>query len=348
LRFAIALVVWALAALGAVAQETTRPAPAVPMTREGYIEGLTRLYTLLEAGRIEEAREVAQDLEQREIEFEGDTALADATLLTPVRRAKSVAEARLLAPPIRRLVAALRGTADVPRVGARSEVLKRIETRDAIARGGEVKTLELTPLTLPEQVREALVAAYDFTVSILDKIAQWLRKLWPSRNPGSKGVGMTTTVAIVFIALVAGVLSFLAVRTLRKRGAGPAEVQSLEGLTSARDEDPLSRQATEWEKHAQELAAVGRWREAIRAWYHAVLVALFHSGALHYQKGRTNWEYVEGLPPGLSWRPIFVELTRQFDREWYGRRTSDRGAERECGTAARLLLGALRSPGGAA
>ena len=61
---------------------------------------------------------------------------------------------------------------------------------------------------------------------------------------------------------------------------------------SQRDADPLSREQDEWEKYAAELAAAGRLREAIRAWYHAVLVGLFRAGLLHHHKGRTNWEYV--------------------------------------------------------
>jgi hypothetical protein len=75
-----------------------------------------------------------------------------------------------------------------------------------------------------------------------------------------------------------------------------------------------------------------------------VLVGLFQRGLLHYQKGRTNWEYAARLGPEHAWRPAFTDLTRRFDREWYGRAASDAEAVRECAQEARAILGALRGP----
>jgi hypothetical protein len=124
------------------------------------------------------------------------------------------------------------------------------------------------------------------------------------------------------------------------------EVGSTRVVSSRRDENPLSREASGWEEHARELAAERRFREAIRAWYHAVLVALFQAGLLHHQKGRTNWEYVARLDPRLGWRPGFVALTRLFDREWYGRRACDAAALAECAREARGVLVAVRSAEG--
>ncbi|HSB60806.1 MAG TPA: DUF4129 domain-containing protein, partial [Vicinamibacteria bacterium] len=118
--------------------------------------------------------------------------------------------------------------------------------------------------------------------------------------------------------------------------------------SSARDEDPLSREAGDWEKHARELGAAGRWREAVRAWYHAVLAGVFRAGLVHHQRGRTNWEYAARLAPDLPWRAAFLDLTRLFDREWYGRVSSDADAARECAQVARAILRELRAPGGPA
>jgi hypothetical protein len=79
-----------------------------------------------------------------------------------------------------------------------------------------------------------------------------------------------------------------------------------------------------------------------------VLVSLFENGLLHHQKGRTNWEYAGQLSPELRWRPAFLDLTRLFDREWYGRRTSDAEAVRACAESARTILRAVREEGEAA
>jgi hypothetical protein len=116
---------------------------------------------------------------------------------------------------------------------------------------------------------------------------------------------------------------------------------------SKRDEDPLSRGAMEWERYAIQLAAAGRFREAIRAWYHAVLVTCYAAGVLHFRKGRTNWEYVATLAPSLPWRPEMIRLTRRFEREWYGSDESTLGALDDCGASARAILESVRERGAA-
>jgi hypothetical protein len=149
------------------------------------------------------------------------------------------------------------------------------------------------------------------------------------------------TVCIVAVALA--LLGLLAYRALRRRGAGAVELSSGPApAASQRDEDPLSRESTEWERYARELEAAGRTREAIRAWYHALLVTLFRRGTLHYQKGRTNWEYAAQLPPEARWRPDFVTLTRDFDREWYGRRNSEPDVLRDYASLVRRVLATVR------
>ena len=79
-----------------------------------------------------------------------------------------------------------------------------------------------------------------------------------------------------------------------------------------------------------------------------MLVCLFQNGLLHYQKGCTNWEYAARLAPENAWRPTFLDLTRLFDREWYGRPASDADAVRACSEGARAILGAVRRAGEAA
>ena len=73
-----------------------------------------------------------------------------------------------------------------------------------------------------------------------------------------------------------------------------------------------------------------------------MLVALFRAGLLHHHKGRTNWEYVARLSPDTAWRPELIELTRRFDREWYGRERSSPEALRECASDARSILTQVR------
>ena len=221
------------------------------------------------------------------------------------------------------------------------EVLARLAPRDDAQKGGTVAApLRAKELSVPERIGQAFLAAYDWVVSVIEKILDWLARFRPRRAAGPQQGGATTA-AIAVTAIAAALLAVLAYRTLR-RGSAPLAAESDPVLASAQDEDPLSREVGEWERHARDLAAARRWREAVRAWYHAVLVCLFQRGLLHYQKGRTNWEYASRLPPETAWRPTFLDLTRLFDREWYGRPSSDAEAVRECSRSAREILGAVR------
>jgi hypothetical protein len=177
-----------------------------------------------------------------------------------------------------------------------------------------------------------------------EKIWDWLLDLlFSGRSSGGSGVGLNLVVVTVLVVVLALILGWVGWRVLRKRrrGAAPA-VAGPAPLPPSADDDPLSREANEWERYARELAAAGRAREAIRAWYHAVLVALYRAGTLHYRKGRTNWEYVSAVPPGTGWRSGFVEMTRHFEREWYGRDRSTPEALRESEEMALTLLSAVR------
>jgi hypothetical protein len=219
---------------------------------------------------------------------------------------------------------------------------QRAEAPGAIPEGGEVGA-SLPEPTLPERFRDAIASLWRSLGDAWDRFVEWLKKFWPRREmgmPAVGGAGMSWTVGVL-VAAVALVMALLAVAALR-RSAPPESASSEPVPSSQRDADPLSREQDEWEKYAAELAAAGRMREAIRAWYHAVLVGLFRAGLLHHHKGRTNWEYVSRVAPEADWRPALITLTRLFDREWYGRDRSGPEALRECAGEARGILRRVR------
>jgi len=315
------------------------------VTLEHYTRSLEALQRLLQEERLEEARGAARDLRSRAVLWGDETLATDTNTLDAVVAAASAAEGARAGVRLDRLVTALRQTSDdAAPVYARPEVLARLAPVDPLRRGGDVATLRVKPLTLPERVEAALFAVADAVASFVSKLREWLAALRPRRAPGQATPGRTAVAAVAFALAVVAVLTVLVLRSRRR----PAELAAPEPArlrSSRRDEDPLSRGASEWERHAGELAAARRWREAIRAWYHAVLVSLFRLGLLHYQKGRTNWEYVARLDPGVAWRPGFIALTSLFDREWYGRRTSDAEAFAECARSAGGVLSAVRGAG---
>ncbi len=316
---------------------------ATPLPAAAYLLALDQLAERLAAGDALEGRRRASELLHARIAFEGEVLSPDASVLGPVASIRSPTDAMRRSPGVHALAKGLRESGLAETTGAgRPERLARLAARETVQKGGEV--LGLKPMTLPEQIAQALADAAEWVADTLGRLWDWLSKLWPkSTRSGTGDASATTTVVTVIVALTVLGGALLAYRALRRRGRGvEAAVSSAPGA-SARDEDPLSREASEWERFAHELAAAGRTREAIRAWYHAVLVTLFRTGTLHYEKARTNWEYVSRLGPELVWRPSFIDMTRLFDQEWYGRDRASPDALRESAHAARGILRALRS-----
>src|SRR6185369_14360275 len=175
-----------------------------------------------------------------------------------------------------------------------------------------------------------------------------LAKFWPKDEPREKrqpfgGVPFMVTALVITIVVVMLIIAFEVLR--RGRRAKPATIAASDPIASKRDEDPLSRGATEWERYAAQLAEAGRIREAIRAWYHAVLVTCYSAGILSFRKGRTNWEYVSMMRAEVAWRPQFADLTRRYEREWYGRDESTGEALDDCSTRAQSILEHVRRRG---
>lgn len=311
---------------------------------EGYARSLEELQRLLDEQALGPAQAAARELRSRSIDWHGETLAPDASVLDAVAEAITPEQAARAGRRLGRLSSALRQLQAAAAVDAHPELLARLTPVDPLRAGGGVATLRVKPLTLPQKIEAAVFAVSDWVASSLRQLRAWLSRLRPARAPRQSAPGATAVTALAFALVVVLVLSVLIAR--RRRSAPLPAAEPGRPLASRRDADPLSREASEWEQHAAELAAAHRWREAIRAWYHAVLVALFRQGLLQHQKGRTNWEYAARLAPALAWRPAFLELTSLFDREWYGRRTSDAEALAQCARTARGLLSAVRGARG--
>jgi len=212
-----------------------------------------------------------------------------------------------------------------------------------LARGGEITTPVVPEIPLMERVARSFLDMIRWVGEKIGDFIRWLRDLFPHSRPGQPDAtsGLRWIVITIVIAIVIAIL-VLAFEVMRRSRAGAPVATSAAPLRSARDDDPLSRGATEWEQYATQLAADGRFREAIRAWYHAVLVTSYAAGALHFRKGRTNWEYIASLPPSVAWRADLIALTQRFEQEWYGSLQSTREVLDQCAEHARTILAALR------
>jgi len=316
-------------------------APAFALTTREYGRDLDRLRTLLDARKIEQAHVEATALMGSEVE--GGFHVDD-TLLRSVIEATSP-DVRLqsrLATTAAQLRASTSGTLSA----ADQKLLREIEanqTPDALKEGGEVFPPELVNASLFTRIEDAMVKMFDWIAEKLGKFFDWLKRFWPDIKVKERPTaGMRWIVGSV-VALIVIVIAVLALEVIRRSRRRPLDlVAESEPASSTADADPLSRGANEWERYAAQLAAAGRIREAIRAWYHAVLVTLYGEGILHFRKGRTNWEYVSTLAPNVAWRGEFVKLTRRFEREWYGSERSSDDALADCRGSARQILSSVR------
>jgi hypothetical protein len=320
-------------------------APAETISVDAYRARLTGIQAHLRSGDWVGARAGARETLDDRVAYPGGTVETDASVLGPIARAGNPDQARAAAPRLGQLVSAMSAISSTRAVATTDpKLLERVRSRQALAelpQGGR----------LPEVKDGGLFAALagflqpvaDFFRYLLDRLWEWFLGLFPEPNRDGSRIGLDMRTVTALVVALALVLAWVGWRVLRHRRRGPALASAGPApLPPAADDDPLSREVSEWERYARELAAAGRHREAIRAWYHAVLVALYRTGVLHYRKGRTNWEYVSAIPPGTPWRAGFSEMTRQFEREWYGRDRSDAEALRESEAMALSILAAIR------
>lgn len=318
------------------------------LSLEQYEQSVAALEQALDKGDLVTARQGAEALLAATVAVDEATLVPDRGLFEPLAKAPDLAAARAFEPrlgALRRALAAQLARVDRP---LDEELLQRLAAAQAsdsprgegfeiAAEGGWLQALAdlLRPLG-------------DFVSKVWREFWEWVRDLLrPEKADGGWLSGFSLpSLVTVLVAVFALALAVLALRAWRARRRPAAVTPAAPGAPQPEDDDPLSRDAGGWRRYARELAAAGRTREAIRAWYHAVLVALYGRGLVSYRKGRTNWEVVAALSPGLGFRPSFIELTRLFDREWYGQRQSPPEALGEAEDLAGNLLGELDAKGG--
>ncbi len=201
------------------------------------------------------------------------------------------------------------------------EQLQVDQAIDLIEQGGTVGGVPLEDTSLSGRIRQWFAKVKSWLRNAWRDVVDWIRDLWPdsrgSSPSGQSGTMPMVTILIIIVVLALSIGVYFVLRRSRTKSLPGKNAVSV-ALPPARDDDPLSRSDNEWERYAQELASAGRYREAIRAWFHAVLVTLYGAGILHYRKGRTNWEYVYSLSPQMPWRQRLIDVTQRFEKEWYG------------------------------
>jgi hypothetical protein len=139
----------------------------------------------------------------------------------------------------------------------------------------------------------------------------------------SSGQGAANALVIFLggaVLLLLGVLLVRALAKERQEAEGvPLEVSTQDAAALAADPtNALSRPPEGWAHLADELAARGEYREAVRSLYLALLSRLHRDGAILYDSTLSNWDYLRQFKGQREWLPPFRELTYRFDFAWYG------------------------------
>lgn len=164
-----------------------------------------------------------------------------------------------------------------------------------------------------------------------DWLGKQLKKLFerdkdePVRPPtftGASGAGAANVLVVLVIGLVLAVLVAVLLKALGRRQqdeSAQLEVRTLDAQALAQDPmSALSRPPEGWAHLADELAARGEYREAVRSLYLALLSRLHRDGAILYDSTLSNWDYLRQFKGRREWLSPFRELTRRFDFAWYG------------------------------
>lgn len=149
--------------------------------------------------------------------------------------------------------------------------------------------------------------------SIPDRILEWFGEQIGKVLGSLVGSGAGTVVAWIVVLAAIGVVVYLIVRFGRV-GSLPRPDTSRRGVMVE-----LSRTPAEWRREAEALEQAGRWREALRCRYRALVGELVRHNVIPEQAGRTAGEYVVDV--GRT-RPAaaesFAAATALFEAAWYG------------------------------
>jgi hypothetical protein len=119
---------------------------------------------------------------------------------------------------------------------------------------------------------------------------------------------------LVAVVVIAALLALRQAPTAPKTPAAKPAALSLEALL-AQTEQPVGESL--W-RQADELARSGRWLDALRTLYVAVLALLHRADLIRYSQTRTNGEYLAELRPRTEVYLPFESLTGSFELKWYG------------------------------
>jgi hypothetical protein len=172
--------------------------------------------------------------------------------------------------------------------------------------------------------------------SWLQKAFDWLDETIRSFLNSLLAGGAGSIIAWLVLGVLVAVVVVLVARVTRTLQAVPA--QAVEQPSEPR------RSAVDWRAEAERLEAEGRWKDALRCRYRALVIELIERDMLRDVPGRTAGEYrVELREHAPQAADAFSGASEIFERAWYGDLpTGPNENEHFQGLARDVLVGAHR------
>jgi Domain of unknown function (DUF4129) len=131
---------------------------------------------------------------------------------------------------------------------------------------------------------------------------------------GLGGGGATAWIAVAVLAVLVGLIGVLAVRFWVRLPADPSRPVVVTATTAGRS-------AVDWWAEAARHERDGRWRDALRCKYRALVADLAGRGVVEEVPGRTAGEYRSAVQATIPTVAIdFSGATDLFEDAWYGDR----------------------------
>ena len=189
------------------------------------------------------------------------------------------------------------------------------------AQAGAVRT-SAADFSAARKAASAVLARSEFRASVegptwterqLARIQDWILRLFTGMDKvGRRAPWLAPLIEwSCFILALAGLLWFVRQNLARQS----LRIALSDGVALAGRGE---RDSADWARMAEERAAAGDWREAVHCLYWAAIALMEGRRAWRPNVTRTPREYVRLLKPGAEAHRALRELTRSFERVWYG------------------------------
>lgn len=143
------------------------------------------------------------------------------------------------------------------------------------------------------------------------QLLQWLFDAWTRLVERVGGGGRGSVIGLLVLLAVTVLLVFVVVRVTRTVRRDPGRDLALD--------IGIGRTPRQWVDEALEHEGAGRWRDAVRCRYRALLADFAAAGLLDEVAGRTAGEYLAAVRADAPQAgEAFTEVTRRFEAAWYG------------------------------